>query len=168
MKCKKILIVLTAFMFLFPVNVYAETDPGWGSQTPKINLPYPSDLFNSTWSKPISDAYSAWNSTSNKVNVRMLSTSKNRLYAAGYSDTWYGNSSPANPGPFTIKLNARTINNDAYNLPNFIKSTMVHELGHIFCLDHTTKTSIMNGYRNRNTMTTPQKFDITEVNSVYK
>lgn len=146
--------------------ILAETDPGWGSQTPNINVP--TNTYNDIWKTPMNAAAAAWNGTATKVTVGYLSSSKNKVLAASYADTWYGLSSSANPGPFTIKLNSRTINNDATNFSNFVKSTLVHEYGHIFCLDHTTKTSIMNSSRNRNTMTTPQTFDISEVNSVYK
>lgn len=149
-------------------TVSAETDPGWGSQSPSINVPWHEDSYNSTWSSPMNAAASAWNSTATRVSVGHLSSSKNKVLVASYADTWYGNTSPANPGPFTIKLNSRTINNDATNFYNFVKSTMVHEYGHVFCLDHTAKTAIMNSSRNRNTMTVPQPFDISEVNSVYK
>jgi hypothetical protein len=114
------------------------------------------------------DAASAWNGTPTLVTVGVLSSSSNQVLAASYSDTWFGLSSSANPGPFTIKLNSRTINNEAVNFYNFVKSTLVHEYGHIFCLDHTLQTAIMNSNRNRNMMTTPQQFDIDEVNSVYK
>lgn len=146
--------------------VFAETDPSWGSQSPNIDVP--TNNYNDSWKEPMNAAAHAWNSTETKVLVGFLVTSKNKLLASNYTDTWYGVSTSANPGPFTIKLNARTINKDASNFSNFVKSTLVHEYGHIFCLDHTTKTSIMNSSRNRNTMTIPQKFDISEVNSVYK
>ncbi|MBW4083365.1 matrixin family metalloprotease [Paenibacillus sp. S150] len=72
-----------------------------------------------------------------------------------YNDSW------------KTPMDSRTINRDAANFSNFVKSVLVHEYGHIFCLDHTVQTSIMNDSRDRNTMTTPQQFDIDEVNSVY-
>lgn len=158
--------ISTFLLALTTTVVSAETDPGWGSQSPSIDVPWNS--YNDTWRAPMDAAASAWNGTPTKVTVGFLSSSRNKLLADSYQDTWYGLSSSANPGPFTIKLNSRTINRDASNFYNFVKSTLVHEYGHIFCLDHTTKTSIMNSNRDRNTMTTPQQFDIDEVNSVYK
>ncbi|MBE5967253.1 MAG: hypothetical protein E7255_09865 [Lachnospiraceae bacterium] len=153
-------------LVLTSAPILAETDPSWGSQTPHINVP--TNTYNDTWKTPMNAAAVAWNGTDTKVTVGVLSTSKNSVLAASYTDTWYGTASSANPGPFTIKLNARTISNDATNFANFVQSTLVHEYGHIFCLDHTTKTSIMNSSRDRNTMITPQAFDVSEVNSVYK
>ncbi|MCL2320987.1 MAG: M10 family metallopeptidase domain-containing protein [Oscillospiraceae bacterium] len=115
------------------------------------------------------DSATAWNVTATRVTVSSSTSSPNKILADNYADTWYGLSSSANPGPFTIKLNARTINAVATNFYNFVKSTLVHEYGHIFCLDHTAvQASIMYLDRNRNVMTTPQQFDISEVNSVYK
>lgn len=160
------ILTLTLLLNLSTNIVLAETDRNWGSQSPYINVP--SNNYNDTWKKPMEAAAIAWNDTPTRVLVGISSSSKNQVIAASYSDTWYGSASSANPGPFTIKLNSRTINRDATNFYNFVKSTLVHEYGHIFCLDHTSKTSIMNSSRNRNTMTNPQKFDIDEVNTVYK
>lgn len=145
--------------------VLAETDPDWGSQSPSIDVP--TNNYNDTWRIPMEAAAVAWNGTPTLVTVGVLSSSKNKVLAASYSDTFYGQASSANPGPFTIKLNSRTISRDATNFSNFVQSVLVHEYGHIFCLDHTAQTSIMNDGRNRNTMKTPQQFDIDEVNSVY-
>ena len=156
---------LTLLLTLSTNIVFAETDPDWGSQSPSINVPI--NNYNDTWKDPMLAAAAAWNGTPTLVTVGTLSSSSNQVLAASYSDTWYGEASSANPGPFTIKLNSRTINRDARNFYNFVKSTLVHEYGHIFCLDHTSQTSIMKTSRNRDTMTNPQQFDIDEVNSVY-
>ena len=165
-KCFRIIIIFIFALTLTTATISAETDPKWGSQSPNINVP--NNNYNDNWKAPMNAAAVAWNGTPTKVTVGFSSSSKNKLLADSYSDTWYGLSTSANPGPFTIKLNSRTINRDASNFYNFVKSVLVHEYGHIFCLDHTTKVSIMNDSRNRNTMTTPQQFDINEVNSVYK
>lgn len=162
----KMIAVCTLIPLLITGTVSAETDPGWGSQDPHIGVSLGNN--NSIWKTPIYDAGIAWNGTPTKVSVGIASSSPNKVIVSSYSDTWYGNATSANPGPFTIKLNLRTINKDASNFSNFVKSTLVHESGHIFCLDHTSRTSIMNSSRNRNTMTKPQQFDIDEVNSVYK
>lgn len=159
-----VICILVQTLAIRPVS--AETDPNWGSQTPHIGVSLGN--YNNTWKVPMNDAGIAWNGTPTRVTVGISSSSSNKVLVSSYSDTWYGLASSANPGPFTIKLNSRTITKDASNFTNFVKSTLVHEYGHIFCLDHTTRTSIMNSSRNRNTMTTPQQFDIDEVNSVYK
>jgi hypothetical protein len=159
------ILTLTLLLNLSTNIVFAETDPEWGSQSPFINVP--PNNYNDQWKKPMEAAASAWTSTPTPVVVSTLSSSKNKVLAGSYTDTWYGIATSANPGPFTIKLNSRTINRDATNFYNFVKSTLVHEYGHIFSLDHTTKTAIMNSNRDRNTMTNPQQFDIDEVNSVY-
>lgn len=153
-------------LVLTTAPILAETDPDWGSQSPNIDVPY--NTYNDTWKTPMKAAAAAWIVTDTKVTIGVLTSSKNSVIASSYSDTWYGNASSANPGPFTIKLNSRTISRDATNFSNFVQSTLVHEYGHIFCLDHTIKTSIMNSSRDRNTMITPQSFDVSEVNSVYK
>lgn len=160
-----LVLVFALLLTLQKTTIFAETDPDWGSQTPGIYVPF--NTYNDTWRAPMDDAASAWTGTPTPVSVGFSTATSNQLIAASYTDTWYGTASSANPGPFTIKLNSRTINLDATNFYNFVKSTLVHEYGHIFCLDHTLQTSIMNTSRNRNIMTTPQQFDIDEVNSVY-
>lgn len=166
-KVFSIIAVCILVLVLMTTMVSAETDPGWGTQDPQIDVPF--NNYSDTWSLPMRIAAAEWNSTPTKVSIAVSSSSKNQVLAASYSDSWYGLASSANPLPFTIKLNARTISRDATNLSNFIKSVLVHEYGHIFCLDHTnTKASIMYSSRDRNTMTTPQQFDIDEVNTVYK
>ncbi|GLX66626.1 hypothetical protein [Paenibacillus glycanilyticus] len=163
---KRFICAVLIFTLLLSANVvFANTDPDWGSQSPNINVP--PITYNNTWKTPMEAAASAWNGTATLVTVGTLSSSKNSLIVSSYSDTWYGNSSSANPGPFTIKLNSRTINRDATDFANFVQSVLVHEYGHEFCLDHTSQTSIMNDSRNRNTMKVPQPYDVSEVNTVY-
>lgn len=100
----------------------------------------------------------------------------NSIEAARYNDTWYGltsqtyNSSTGYTTKFTIKVNARTISEDATNFNNFAKSTVTHEFGHVFWLcdnPNTSKSSIMKYSRNRNSMTAPQTFDVDNVNAKY-
>ncbi|RGR55611.1 hypothetical protein [Agathobacter rectalis] len=114
------------------------------------------------------DPYLSFGSKTGNVNVKK--------YADKYNDTWYGltsqtyNSSTGYTTKFTIKVNARTISEDATNFNNFAKSTVTHEFGHVFWLcdnPNTSKSSIMKYSRNRNSMTAPQTFDVDNVNAKY-
>ncbi|AZS15913.1 hypothetical protein [Paenibacillus lutimineralis] len=141
-----------------------------GSPKAGIDVKYPDNL-NDTWKTPISNGISAWNGTATKVTIGYLSSSTNSITAAQYSDTWYGlNTQWKSPYKYTIQLNARTIARDATNFSNFVKGTTVHEFGHCFFLKdnpNTTLASIMKYTNNFNTVTTPQQYDINDVNSVY-
>jgi len=141
-----------------------------GSPKAGIDVKYPNNL-NDTWLTPISNGVSAWNGTATKVTIGYLSSSTNSITAAQYSDTWYGlNTQWSSPYKYTIQLNARTIVRDATNFSNFVKGATVHEFGHCFFLKdnpNTTLASIMKYTNDFNTVTTPQQYDINDVNSVY-
>lgn len=58
-----------------------------------------------------------------------------------------------------------------YNETSVYNFVMSHEFGHLFWLcDNpvTSSPSIMDYNRNRNTMTSPQQFDISNVNAKYR
>ena len=159
------------------LKVYA-ADPylNCGCQYGSISVKSYSNSYNSTWVSILDSGRSAWTSSSANVSISTSSSSVNRLEAGRYDDTWYGiNESSYNPSTgyitsFTIKINARTISNDATNFSNFAKSTVVHEFGHSFWLcdnPSTSSSSIMKYSRDRNSMTTPQTFDINNVNAKY-
>ncbi|RHL28189.1 hypothetical protein DW028_09045 [Agathobacter rectalis] len=125
-------------------------------------------IFASTIVTYAADPYLSFGSKTGNVNVKK--------YADKYNDTWYGltsqtyNSSTGYTTKFTIKVNARTISEDATNFNNFAKSTVTHEFGHVFWLcdnPNTSKSSIMKYSRNRNSMTAPQTFDVDNVNAKY-
>jgi hypothetical protein len=165
------LMIALAFILSNNNNIYAEVG-STGSPSPGINCVYPSNL-NSTWTTPISSGVLAWNGTPTLVTIGWLSSSPNTITAANYADTWYGlNTQWMSPSyHYTIQLNATTINKDATNFDNFVKSTTAHEFGHSFRLKdnpNTTLASLMKYSRDRNTLTTPQQYDIDDVNSVYK
>jgi hypothetical protein len=129
--------------------------------------------YNSTWQTPMNSALSSWNSASSKVNITKNSSSAAYVTAAQYSDTWYGLYSYSGIPVwrvFDIKLNSRTIAADASNVTNFIRSTFAHELGHSLSLadnPSTSSASLMKHSRDRNTLYTPQTYDINDVNSFY-
>ena len=165
------------FLITMPLMVYA-ADPylSYGCQYGDITVKPYSSLYNSTWVTILDNGRGAWNSSSANVSISTSSSSNNTLEAANYSDTWYGlntqtyNTSTGYTTKFVIKVNARTISNDATNFSNFAKSTVAHEFGHSFWLcdnPSTTSSSLMKHSRDRNTMTTPQTFDINNVNAKY-
>jgi predicted Zn-dependent protease len=125
--------------------------------------------YNSVWQGPLDRAISNWNGTATPVWITKNSAADNWITAAQYAETYYGRyTTHWNLGRyFDIKLNSRTIAGAATNISNFITSVFVHELGHALSLAHNSETSIMNDGRNRNSMTTPQAHDISDVNSTY-
>jgi len=129
--------------------------------------------YNSQWQEPMDNSLSSWNSASSKVNITKNNNASAYVTAAQYDEDWYGlytYSFIPLFRTFNIKLNARTIAADASNRPNFIRSVFVHELGHSLSLadnPNTSQNSIMKYSRNRNTLYTPQSYDITDVNSFY-
>lgn len=180
MKKLKYFIVLTialCMVFASSIVTYA-ADPylSYGSKTGSVNVEKYSDKYNDTWVSILNNGISAWNNSKANVSISKTSSSKNSIEAAQYDDTWYGlttqtyNPSTGYTSKFVIKVNARTISADATNFDNFAKSTVTHEFGHVFWLcdnPSTSKSSIMKYSRDRNTMTTPQTFDIDNVNAKY-
>lgn len=178
-KIKKLLGIVMSICFIFgsSMAVYA-ADPyiNCGSETGKVSVKSYSDKYNDTWVSVINNGISAWNNSKANVSISVSSSSSNTIEAAQYNDTWYGlttqtyNTATGYTISFVMKINARTINNDATNFSNFAKSTVTHEFGHVFWLcdnPTTNKSSIMKYSRNRNTMTVPQTFDIDNVNAKY-
>ena len=122
-------------------------------------------------------AISSWNSAGAKVSFLDQTTSANAAYAIPLATTSYGIMTPLSVSgsvlnKFKIELNTTAISNDAINLSNFTQSVFVHELGHTVWLDDNPtllpgQTSIMDYFRPRNTMITPQSLDINNVRSKY-
>lgn len=117
-----------------------------------------------------------WNDTDTPVNITTVPGSGHSYVIGGsYEDTWYGYYSPKNCSiltgraeKFEIALNDRLLvdKSDA-----FATSVLVHEFGHAFCLQDNPSSgnqSIMNGDRNRNTLTQPTSDDIAGVNYAYR
>ncbi|MEU6724103.1 hypothetical protein ABZ917_10365 [Nonomuraea wenchangensis] len=137
---------------------------GSGMSTPNFTIrPY---SYNSTWQGPMDRSLSLWNATATPAYIGKSSGSSSSVTAASYSDTWYGLYTSYGSW-FQIKLNSRTISNDAVNFSNYVTSVFTHELGHALSLAHNSLTSIMNHSRNRNSMVAPQSHDVSDVNSYY-
>lgn len=172
-----LLIITLSFLFSFfpviKVNAYEVYEYGWKS--PKYDLDFGDTSYNDTWVTQIHAAVESWNATDTPVNITNKASAKNKIYAGSYNDTWYGLYSAdtywffgTHVTSFEIKLNAITIADDAQIWNNFVRSVLVHELGHSLKLDHNSRNdSIMNSARNRNTMFTPQADDINGVNAIY-
>lgn len=178
-KLKYLIISTVSFCMVLAssILVYA-ADPylSYGSKTGSINVQSYSNKYNDTWVSILNNGISAWNNSRAKVSISKTSSSANTIEAARYDDTWYGlttqtyNTSTGYTSKFVIKINARTISDDALNFSNFARGTVTHEFGHVFWLcdnPSTTKSSIMKYSRDRNTMTLPQTFDIDNVNAKY-
>jgi hypothetical protein len=146
----------------------------WSGGMPTASFSIRPYSYNSQWQPNLDRALTNWFNTPTPANIYKSSSSSSWLEAAQFSDTWYGlytswgarNSSRY----YRVRLNARTISNDASNFGNFVTSCFVHELGHGLSLadnPNTSSASIMKYTRNRNTMTTPQQYDINDVNAIY-
>lgn len=175
---KKLLGVVASITIILSssVAVYA-ADPylDYGSKTGKVTVKSYSSL-SDDWVSIIDTGIANWNDSSANVSISVSIFSSNKIEAAQYSDTWYGlttqtyNTSTGYTSKFVIQINSKTISDDATNFTNFATSTVTHEFGHVFWLcdnPNTTKSSIMKYSRDRNTMTTPQQFDIDNVNAKY-
>ena len=131
--------IVLCMIFASTIVTYA-ADPylSFGSKTGNVNVKKYADKYNDTWVSVIDNGISAWNNSSANVSISKSSSSKNSIEASRYNDTWYGltsqtyNSSTGYTTKFTIKVNARTISEDATNFNNFAKSTVTHEFGHVF------------------------------------
>ncbi|WP_152600474.1 hypothetical protein [Bifidobacterium biavatii] len=148
----------------------------YGSKTGTINVKNYSDKYNDQWISIIDNGISAWNNSRANVAISTKLFSNNSIEAARYDATWYGlttqtyNTSTGYTSKFVVQVNAKTISADASDFANFAKSTVTHEFGHVFWLvdnPSTAQSSIMKYSRNRNIMTTPQTFDINNVNAKY-
>ncbi|MFC7246779.1 hypothetical protein ACFQO7_30250 [Catellatospora aurea] len=127
--------------------------------------------YNSQWQGPMDKAISNWNVTATPVWITKSSSAPSWVTAASYSNTWYGlYSTHWNFGRyFDIKLNSRTIAADASNFSNFVTAVFVHELGHGLNLADNPSTSQASRmkYGLWDSQTTPQQYDINDVNSYY-
>ena len=140
--------------------------------------------FNSSWQPGMNSGINNWNNST--ANVRFIPHNNSNNTVNALSRTWnsYGriymtrstsNITEATTTRYQIELNSRTINslinnNASWTRHNVISSVMAHELGHVVGLrDNPTggTSSLMNGNRNRNTITRPTTFDIQSVNMLY-
>lgn len=179
-KMKSIVGVILSICVFFSMNFSTLADGAkyweYGVRYKNIAVKSYSSSYNDTWVSILNNARSAWNSSSAGTTITTSSTSGNKILATRYDDTWYGlfsveSSSQVYITKFTIQVNARTISNAATNFSNFAKSTVVHEFGHAYFLDDnppTTQSTIMSHSRNRNSLTTPQSYDVNNVIARYE
>jgi len=181
MKRKYILKMISIMMFyiifgstttIYASGVYSDLG-GWRTGSISVSK---GDYVN-IWENIISNSVSAWNDSKANVSISISPYSQNSLKVATYDEEWYGLTSKQRDSlggyvtQFSIKINSRTIYDNANDFSNFAQSTIVHEFGHIFWLadnPDTTKSSIMKHTRNRNKLITPQEFDIKNVNAKYQ
>lgn len=172
-----VFLLVIGLMLCSVIAVYA-ADPyiACGSETGKVTVKDYASVNNYAWIRIIGDGIAAWNNSSANVSISTSASSDNLIEAARYNDTWYGlttqecYTSTGYTIKFTIQINARIIDEDATDIFSFATSTVAHEFGHVFWLcddPNTTKASLMKHSRDRNTMTTPQQFDIDNVNAKY-
>lgn len=152
------------------VSASAFLSYGW----PNVVIPIKPYSYNNTWQSPMDASISNWNNAGAKITFNKDSTSNNTIIVDSYADSWLGLNTGTHSGSqltrFVIQLNSRTINLNATNFSNFVTSVFVHELGHsIWLADNpdTTCETIMSYYRDRNTMTQPQVYDIRNVQLKY-
>lgn len=176
---KKLILVPLSLVLSFLISMfiaipasYAYISNNQGYYTAAYTLDMGYSRYNSTWTDRVTAAAVSWNTTASPAFIQNSASSSNKLYISSYADTWFGYYESYRLGgtivdQFDIKLNSRTIGNEATNWNNFVESSTVHEMGHSLNLAHNSVTSIMNNYRDRNTMHTPQQDDIDGVNAYY-
>lgn len=131
--------------------------------------------YNDQWQPNLDQALTNWYNTPTPAWIQKSSSASSWLTAAYLSDTWYGLYTPYGSGSgryFHIQLNSRTISGDAgSNFAHWVTSCFTHELGHGLSLNDdppvSANSSIMRHDRNRSTVTTPQQYDINDVNAFY-
>jgi hypothetical protein len=146
----------------------------WSGGMPSAAFSIQPYSYNTTWQPNLDRALTNWFNTPTPANIFKSSSSPSWLEAGQFADTWYGLYTAWGPRDssryYRVRLNSRTIAADASNFANFVTSCFVHELGHGLSLadnPSTTSASIMKHSRNRNTMITPQQYDIDDVNAIY-
>lgn len=128
---------------------------------------------NATWSSIITTSRDAWNKSGAGVIVSttMTGTSPHKLTVDSYpAESWYGVCYKYPDGNVVatsslIRINTSTIGAST----NFRRSTVTHEIGHLFWLGDnpkTTEISLMSYSRDKETVYVPQAFDV--YNILYK
>ncbi len=152
------------------ISEWAYLDYGWSTTTIPIQ-PY---SYNDVWQTAMDASISSWNNAGVEVTFGKDSSCDNTVIAAYLDADWYGNitcyPNESELESFDISLNSRRISEDTTNTSNFIQSVFVHELGHTIWLRDNPPTgldSIMYHFRDRDTMTEPQDYDINAVNAKY-
>lgn len=175
---KKIIGFLCMIMLLMynVMYVHAATFINCGDADGKIAVQSYQSKYGEAWCNVINKSINAWNNSSANVAISVSDSSNNKILVRKYDEAWYGLatqtcSSAGYTSKFDIKINSRTIRNDASSYAKFARSTLTHEFGHIFWLaddPDTSQKSIMKYSRDRNVMVKPQTFDINNVNQKYR
>ncbi len=167
-----VMTIMLAILMFNATTAYAARFLSYG--WPSATIPMNAYSYNSTWQTPMNQSVLNWNNTPTKIGFSKSSNSNNYIYASQYSWSAYGKCTSTYRGnkltSYTIRLNSRTISEDATNFSNFVQSVFVHELGHTIWLGDnpdTTSSSIMKYSRNRNSMTKPSSYDVNSVNTKY-
>lgn len=171
-----VILAFNCILYIPSISYAASPYNTYGLQNGKASVAIRVSSYNPNWTTLINNSRVTWNNSAN-VNITQNDNSPNWIEAGNYDKDWYGlttssyNSSTGYISTFNIQINGKTINQKATNVSNFVMSVMSHEFGHLFWLcDNpvTSSTSIMDYNRNRNTMTSPQQFDISNVNAKYR
>jgi FkbH-like protein len=128
---------------------------------------------NSTWSPIITASRNAWNNSGAGTNITTTTSgsSSHTLTVDAYpTQTWYGLMTPTVSGSTltasTIQINTSTVGSTT----EFRRSTVTHEMGHLFWLNDnptTTDPCLMRHDRDREIVYVPQKIDIYHVQNQY-
>jgi len=174
---RRLLAVATGALLALPSGLLAATPAQatyYSGGMPNAHFYIQPYSYNSLWQPALDQALTNWFNTPTPAWIQKSSSASSWLTAAYLSDTWYGLYQPFGSGSgryFHISLNSRTIAGDASNFTNFVTSCFTHELGHGLSLNDNppvaSTASIMRHDRNRNVMTTPQQYDINDVNNFY-
>jgi hypothetical protein len=132
--------------------------------------------YNDLWQPALDQALANWFNTPTPAWIEKSENAASSLNASFFDDTWYGLYMPFGERDsgrhFEIRLNSRTIARDAVDFPGFVTGVFVHELGHALSMHDNppvdSDASIMRHDRDRETMRTPQQYDIDEVNNIYR
>lgn len=155
-----------------PASSAYESAGGLSSRTVTIQL-IGSTTTSSAWQPIINSAKNAWQSSRAGTNITLTtSSSPHTLEVAAYTwkergkaTRWYGDDLIATSS--TIEINTRSLSGVSTNAK---QSTIAHEIGHLLWLDdnpHTTESSLMSYYRNRETVVGPQFIDVYHVLNNY-
>jgi hypothetical protein len=128
----------------------------------------------STWYPLIHASAEAWNSTVfSNITVSNSVTSVYTCEVNSYAENWFGLTTSydddyGNTYAATVEINARTCDPDS----NSRKSTITHEIGHLFGLKDnppvsSPSLSLMHYNRNRSVIYQPQPYDIENVKYIY-